>query len=96
MKFKKKYHKLLIILLLTILLIFSLVFFDTNLYEGKDNIDSSTKNLESNFKIKDDIKIKELDAYQNNISSDPDASANNMVNNPKAVERRTNISSHIK
>tara|TARA_Y100001935_G_scaffold255538_1_gene269293 strand:- start:4922 stop:5224 length:303 start_codon:yes stop_codon:yes gene_type:complete len=94
MKFKKKYNKFLIILLLTILLIFSLIFFDVNLYEGKDNIISSPKNIQSNFKIKDDIKVKKIDSSLNNVSSDPDASANNIVNNPKAVEQRKTISNN--
>jgi len=90
----KKNNNLSIIIFLILLNIFFLLLGNNSIYETLEA--TETKNKSAGFKIKKDIDVKSVDSSMNGVGSNPDASANDMVNNPEATEKRANIASSIK
>ena len=94
MKIKKKNNNLLIIIFLILLNIVFLLLGNNSIYETLEAID--TKNKPIGFKIKKDVEVKSVDSSLNGVGSDPDASANAILNNPEANQKKTNIANSIK
>ena len=73
--------------------IFFLLLGNNSIYETLEATETNNKPV--GFKIKKDIEVKSVDSSFNGPGSNPDASANSMLNNPEANNKKSNISNKI-